>query len=159
MGAGVPSLTPRPGGWRGPKENEETQLTTQHDEGQQMRKRIPYTSRARLAQRSQRWRRRSDEDLGILVFSGTHMRGVSAGHSAFSAFCIPSYAEATGQWDCCCCTISFLLRLALIYGKARLWTGAGRHYDLWFSEEGVFFFCGWVNAHRGHHVRILISPS
>lgn len=36
---------------------------------------------------------------------------------------------------------------------------AGWHYDCGTLERDFKFFCGWVNAHRGRHVRILIFPS
>lgn len=35
----------------------------------------------------------------------------------------------------------------------------GWHYDCGTLERDYGFFCGWVDAHRGYHVRILIFPS
>lgn len=115
----MPSLAPRPAGWRGLKGNEDTELTTQHGEGQEMRR--GYHIRQGRGLRSVPCDGGGDL-MGRFMDSGlfwdTHARRLCRPFLLFfPAMCIPCYAEATGQWDCCCCTISFLLRLALIYGR------------------------------------------
>ena len=130
VGAGVPSLAARPAGWRDLKGNEDTELTTQHDEGQEMRRR--YHIRQGRGLRSVPSDGGGDlmgrfRDFGL--FWDTHARRLCR---PFCFFCFLHPILCRGDWAVGLLLLYyfFLTATCTDLREARSWTGAGRHYDL-----------------------------